>query len=78
MLVSLLGYLLGQLGRHAPLAQVPQDAHLSQALILQTRGCISFGKTLVVQVAGFLQFREDRVHVLRALRAAAEFFAKLA
>jgi hypothetical protein len=46
-------------------------------LILEARGRIVFGESLIVQIAGFLEFGEHGVHILRALRAAAQLFPKL-
>jgi hypothetical protein len=70
--------LLGQFRRDLPLAQVSQDPHLSQALVLEAGGSIVFGETAVIQVSGLLQFCHDGVHILVVLRAAAKFFPQLA
>jgi hypothetical protein len=70
--------LLRQFRRDATLAQVSQDTHLSKSLVLQARGRVTFGETAVVQVAGFLQFREDGIYVLLVPGAAAKLLPQLA
>ena len=58
-------------GRHPVLAQIAQNTHLSQPLVLQPRRGIVLREAPVVQVSRFFQLGQHRVHVLLSLRPAA-------
>jgi gas vesicle protein len=69
---------LGKSGGDAALAEIAEHAIAAEALVGETRGGKAFGEAAVVKVTVILEAGEHVVDIGGALRAAAEFLAKLA
>ena len=78
ILIDLSNGIFGERGGHAALAEVPEHARAAEFLVGQARGGETLGIAAVVEVAVFLEAREDVVHIGGAFGAATQFLAQFA